>query len=51
MTCSHLQSKRDWRVRGATLENVVREDSPEKVILEQGPEENKRAGAKALSMK
>lgn len=48
---SSLPSKRAWRVEGATLENVVRGDSPEKAIFEQGPEGNKGPSAKAMSMK
>lgn len=48
---SSLPSKRGWRVGGATLENVVRGDSPEKAIFEQGPEGNKGPSAKALSTK
>lgn len=46
-----LPSKRGWRVGGATLENVVRGDFPEKAIFEQGPEENKGLSAKDLSTK
>lgn len=46
-----LLSKRGWGVGGATLENVVQGDFPEKAIFEQGPEGNKGLSAKALSTK
>lgn len=48
---STLPSKRAWRGGGATLENVVRGDCPEKAIFGQGPEGNKGSSAKVLSTK